>query len=279
MKLMASKSIVLCACAWLSACSCFGESFDPKTASMDDLIYYAQQTGTTPEKRELKELVRQELFARGTNSLKAVMHCVYMENIPIRVLAGEIVDHTGATQAPPVLVEFLTDEHPKTRKQAAYLLGLNQNPEWADRLLPLLQDDEACGTVVRTLGKWRIQSAVPQIIPFLKDEKETRRIAAANALRDIGDPVAVPQLIPLLDDPFFTVREVAARALSTMGGPAESALLKALPTAGEQAKRHIIRTLGVMKSKKAIRPLQKLLKDEDPLIRADTAEALGLIAK
>ena len=130
---------------------------------------------------------------------------------------------------------------------------------------------------MRTLGKWRVKKAAPEIIPFLRHPREVRRIAAVNALRDIGDASIVPELMPLLGDDMFTVREAAARALSTMGREAERALIEALPESKGAARRHIIRTLGVMKSRRGVKPIRRLLEDADPAVREDAGNALAAI--
>ena len=189
-------------------------ALEPKSASYDELIFHVQRYGNTREKRELKAQARTELFARGTDSLREMMKRVHFENVAVAVVAEEMVRAMDTQKVAAVLVEFLDDEHPRTRKLAAYWLGFHETPEYADRVVPLLKDEEAAGAAIRTLGKWRVREAIPHIIPFLSHEKETRRIVAANALRDIGDAGSEPYLIPLLSDRVFTVREVAARALS-----------------------------------------------------------------
>jgi hypothetical protein len=209
------RVILLCAFLCLFAANLFAEG----QASDDQLIFNIQRYGNTPEKRAAKAKAHDELFARGPDSLREMMKRVHIENVAITVVAEEMVRSMDTQKVAAVLVEFLGDEHPRTRKLAAYWLGFHETPEYADRVLPLLTDDEAAGAAIRTLGKWRVNEAIPQIIPFLSHEKETRRIVAANALRDIGDPASEPYLIPPLNDRFFTVREVAVRALSKLRKP------------------------------------------------------------
>jgi HEAT repeat protein len=206
----------------LLSCLFAANLFAAEPASCDESIFDIQRYGNTPEKREAKAKARDELLARGPDSLREMMKRVHIENVAITVVAEEMVRTMDTQKVAAVLVEFLGDEHPRTRKLAAYWLGFHETPEFADRVLPLLKDDEAAGAAIRTLGKWRAREALPQIVPFLSHEKEIRRIVAANALRDIGDPSVVPDLAPLLNDRCFTVREVASRALSklreTQGG-------------------------------------------------------------
>jgi HEAT repeat protein len=160
---------------------------------------------------------------------------------------------------------------------AAFFLSLHDTPHYADRVTPLLSNDETAGAAMRALGKWHVKAAVTNIVPYLKNEKEGRRIAAVNALRDIGDPAAIPYLMPLLNDPIFTVREVAARALSTLGPDAEKALLAALPDAQGLLRLYLIRTLGVMESRRAVGSLRRCLKDPDPVVRTYAQKALAQI--
>ena len=77
----------------------------------------------------------------------------------------------------------------------------------AQPLYALLKDEEAVGATIRALGKWKLVGAIDQITPFANHEKETWRVAVANALRDIGDFKGVPTLLNQLNDSFFTVRQ------------------------------------------------------------------------
>lgn len=251
--------------------------FEVKTATFDDLIFHAQRYGNTKEKRADKAEAEKELFARGPESLRQLMAKIHFENVGIAVLAQNMVLQMDTQAVAQVLAEFLGASEPAARKMAAFFLGLHDTPDYADRVVPLLADDKAAGAAIRTLGKWRAQAAVPQIIPFLKHEKEPRRVAAANALGEIGDPAAVPALVEALGDPFFTVREAAARALTKPELKAESALLEALPGSSGAARRHIVRVLGQLKSSAAVPLLERLHEDPDPAVRDDAARALAAI--
>lgn len=248
---------------------------EPDEALLRDATRY----GSTPEKRARKEKARAELDGRGADGLSLVMRYVHLENVGVQGLAFEMVGKLDGREAAPVLAEFLRSEEALTRQLAAWFLGFCATPEYADEVARLLTDERACGAAIRTLGKWKARAAVPGILPFVGHEKEPRRVAAINALRDIGDPRAIPVLLGALDDPYFTVREAAARALATLGRPAEKALLRALPGAGAPARRHIIRTLGAMRSRRAAGVLRRLLKDSDPFVRSDAAEALARIRR
>ena len=144
------------------------------------------------------------------------------------------------------LLESLDSEHERTRSQAAYLLGYYELPQYAEKILPLLEDEKTDQSAIRTLGKWKVSGALERIYPYLQHDEERYRIYAANALRDIADPNTTHHLIPLLNDKFFTVRYVAARALETIGQ------LQPLKTAHENAKgipkRHLARIIEALET-------------------------------
>jgi HEAT repeat protein len=187
----------------------------------DDLLVVALRSGPADQQARSRA-AQQQFMDAGTNGLAFLMSRVHLENVMVPVFTREVLNHLATNEAVSVLLDFLEDGHPRTRKLAAYWLGVFRTPEHAGRLLPLLDDDEAAGAAIRTLGKWGVREALPRIHPFLRDPKEVRRVVAANALRDLGDPAAVPFLIEALGDPVFTVRETAARALATMKAPARA---------------------------------------------------------
>lgn len=248
--------------------------FNPETSSMETLVSHAQRYGSTPEKRDMKKAAKKEIFRRGDRALRYLMDHAHLENMWIRVLADQLVRTLDTGEAVPVLLGYLDSDHEDTRKFAAYFLGFHDTPQHAARLLPLLEDDKAAGSAIRTLGKWRSREAVPRILPYLSDPKERRRIVAVNALRDIGDDRAVLPLMSRLADPVFTVRRAAARALVTFGDAAESVLLKHLPFLAGPDRREVVRVLGTLRSREAVPALRKLLKSLDPGLAGDAAQAL-----
>jgi HEAT repeat protein len=244
---------------------------------LPDLVYRAAQYGTTPEKRSAQQQARAELDARGAEGLRALMERVHLENVTVRMLAEQAVDKLDGAAAAPVLLEFLDSPRAETRKFAAYFLGNHRTPEHWERLAPLLTDEEAGGAAIRALGKWGVTNAVPLLVPLLRDVKERRRVSAANALRDIGDPSALLPLVAALGDPVFTVRNTALRAVIAFGAAAEPALLDALPSAGPPARRQIIRALGEVGGVDAAERLRGCLDDPDEEVRADAKLALARI--
>ncbi len=216
-----SKHIILLAVVGaalisFAACPASAQTASDASADYETLIFRAVRYGTTPEKRAQKKAAREELFARGPKALHEVMKRAHSRNVMVGVLAQELVERLPADQGAPVLVEFLTSTNSDTRRMAAFFLGFYNTPEYAPQVRGLLEDPEAAGAALRTLGKWKVRDAMGDIEAFLRHEREVRRIAAVNALRDIGDPRAIPLLEPCLQDRYFTVRRAAARAIAVL---------------------------------------------------------------
>jgi len=185
--------------------------------SLDDFLYDATRYGNTPERREAKRVARDELKERMPESLHAAMQYVHGDHVMLQVLVMEWVMEMPSGVIVPVLLEYVDHERVETRRVAIFFLGFHQTPEHSDRLFPHLEEEQTRGSVLRTLGKWKIPAARVHAEKWLDDGGERLRVVAANALRDIGDPAAIPALIQAFDDPVFTVRNTAARAVISMG--------------------------------------------------------------
>ena len=267
-------ALCLCACPPPSLTASVPD-FDPATATFDELFFNVQRYATTPERRERKELSRQELKARGADSLSFYVEHAGVDNSWYFMLADEEVSLLPPEVGVPVLLRELDSRQPKAAETAAFFLGRYDRPEYAARLLPLLDNEDTAGVAVRTLGHWKIRNAVPLIAGYLHHPKERRRIGAANALRHIADPRAAPSLIEALGDPVFTVRKAAARALVAIGKESEAPILKAFPGAARTPQREMMSVLGALGSKAGARLMRPLLASNDVAVRDDAARALA----
>ncbi|MFH0907361.1 MAG: HEAT repeat domain-containing protein [bacterium] len=255
--------------------SVMGQSFDPRTATMDELLARVARNGNTEERRAAKEQARQEIYARKTDAFRFLMERVHLDNVSIQVLAQEMIDKLAADEAVPVLLAFAKSEDPDTQKLAVFFLGFYPAAATnAAAVAPLLKVDKALNAAIRTLGKWRYTNATPEIAALLKNPKERTRVAAANALRDIGDPRGIQSLVDALNDQIFTVRNTAERALQSFGAQAEGQLIHALEHPRNTAMRPVIHLLGQMKSQKAYKLLKALAENPDAYVREDANQAL-----
>lgn len=205
----------------LIASPVFAETMDCSAMAFDELMLHASRYGSTELKRERKAAARTELFARGSAALEYLIGRMDIENMWFGIYAQQMVETLPPEESAPVLLRALDSKSKDIRKMAIYFLGFNSTPQHAKRVLPFLHRDHEAGAAMRTLGKWGVREAVPDIIPYLRDSDERRRIAAANALHDIGDPLAVPSLRAVTRDRYFTVRKAVERALKKLSAPRE----------------------------------------------------------
>lgn len=242
--------------------------------SFDQLMVKLQRYGSTPLLRQEKAEAKAELFRRGGTSLHDLVTHAHIRNMWIHVYTEQLVRELKANEAVPVLLDLLTAERAECRKMAAYWLWQYDAPEHADKLFPLLDDPYTAGAAMRTLGKWRCRNALARIMTYLQDDDERRRIAAANALRDIGDPEAAAALIDAIGDDTVTVRKVAARALVALGADALEAVKSAAENAHGVRQRELVLVLGQLETKKALKPILAALKDADTALQRDAVRAL-----
>jgi HEAT repeat protein len=239
----------------------------------DALLQRATRDAETEEGRVAKEA----FLGGGAVALRFVMDNAHYRNVGIHILLDEMVRTYDDPSGAEVLAEFLPSPHARTRKVAAYYMGYFDAPDLTDRVRPLLADNYVRAMAIRTLGKWKSTNDVPRIVACLDDPQERVRIAAANALRDIGDERAAMGLIMALDDPVFTVRNCAERALRGLGGETDELLYAAADEASPQLLRYLVRLMGERGRKSMAAPLKVYLASADWGTRGDAARALGLL--
>ena len=116
---------------------------------------------------------------------------------------------------------------------------------------------------------------IPGLIEALGDDEDARvRCAAADALGDIGDPLAVEPLIGILSSEHETVRMAAAEALGKIGAPAIPPLIAAHRSGGMYRRAAAVKALVLTGDDRAVKPLLASLRDYDWLVRRTAAEGL-----
>lgn len=267
--------------AFLAVLAASAVAEDPSAWSIEEVLRKATRYGDTELRRAEKEQARERLFAMGADGLREVMERIHLENAGLFLLAQEMVDaKVSAQDGIPLLLGYLTHDRVEARRAAAYLLGFYPAPRaGSTKLLPLLDGDETRNAAIRTLGKWKAGRARDAIAGYLAGSTNERtRVAAANALRDIGNAGDIPRLVVALGDPVFTVRNTASRAIASYGWAARTALLRELETdVSPTARRQVIRLLGELRIRTASRDLKAMLADPDPGIRMDAAWALRML--
>jgi HEAT repeat protein len=199
------------------------------------------------------------------------------------------------------LLDHLTrSDSPSIRKRAAEILGdvVDNEPQAIESLIRTARtdDDERVRTaaidalddigpdaIERLVAEmagvdpdgadWRRAEAFAQTLSAGRDEL---RMAAANALRRVGDASALPALIEALDDPNPRVRERAARACGAIGDErAVDALADRLTDPTGRVRREAAAALAAIGTEKALEPLLGAADDRREEVRYAAITALG----
>lgn len=130
------------------------------------------------------------------------------------------------------------------------------------------------------LSAGHLQAAdVDTLVQDLKDNDLIMRLHAAKALGEAKDARAVEPLIAALGDK--GCGHTAANALAKIGKPAVEPLVVALknenPFVRRNAAEALGEILGEIKDASAVKPLVDALKDDDLIVRRNAAKALGKI--
>jgi HEAT repeat protein len=126
--------------------------------------------------------------------------------------------------------------------------------------------------------------AVPDLVRLLRDDDETVRCRAAEALGVIGDESAVPALAENLGNPSPAVQEAAARALGAFKQAALSAVPALVPLLRDpedsvrQAAADALSKVGPLPGETAA-ALAEGLSSPDSVVQTQTAEAIGAIGE
>jgi len=126
------------------------------------------------------------------------------------------------------------------------------------------------------LSAGHLQAAdIDTLVQDLKDNDLIVRLHAAKALGEAKDARAVEPLIAALGDK--GCGHTAANALAKIGKPAVEPLIVALKNENPFVRRNAAEALGEIKDSSAVKPLIDTLKDNDLIVRRNAAKALGKI--
>ncbi|MFB6195015.1 MAG: HEAT repeat domain-containing protein [Haloplanus sp.] len=191
-------------------------------------------------------------------------------------------------------------ESPSIRKRAAEILGdvVDDEPQAVDALVRVAQsddDEEVRGAAIDALdsiGSDAIERLVAEMagvdadgadwvraeayVKTLSADRDELRMAAANALRRLGDASTLPALTDTLDDPNPRVRARAARACGAIGDErAAPALAERLDDPVGPVRREAADALAAIGTDRALSPLLDAVTDDNDEVRYAAVMALG----
>lgn len=165
----------------------------------------------------------------------------------------------------------------RVRASACTELAENPTPEAIARLVEALGDAkwqvrEAAAVALGRCG----EAALEPVVAQADGDEDAVRIAAINALGEIGHTDALPKLRVYLEDELWSVREAAVEAVGQIGDASGAgAAAKALGDAETQVRRAAAVALGRMDAPGSRAALEDALVDADWGVREAAARSLG----
>ena len=189
-------------------------------------------------------------------------------------------------QAIPALRGALKSPNASIRRQAADLIALHGNKakDAVGDLIDLLKDKQpaarrSAALALAAIGREAAEATDP-LIACAADTDPKVRAEVARALGEIrADGQALTTLVNLFGDPVPGVRLQAARAVVKIGPSAINILMNTIPNENFHRRLSAIFALGEIGSKAsdAVPLLIEQLQDQLPMIRSQSALALGKI--
>ncbi|WPD20730.1 MAG: HEAT repeat domain-containing protein [Candidatus Electrothrix scaldis] len=197
------------------------------------------------------------------------------ENADVQRAVAKALGRLGDRSVAPNLVTFLENKNENAKVQRAVEAALRKlgDHSVASALVKLPKDedeDAARPSTAEALEKL----STPELVKRLKDEEESVRQAAAQALGKLGDRSVIPTLVMLLKDKNPFVQEAAATSLGELGVYSVAPELIKLLTNGV-VRQSMIKALGKLDAPSAVSKLIKLLSERDINVQQPAVESLG----
>ena len=185
-----------------------------------------------------------------------------------------LVRHGSATV--DLLKAQLTAEDLEVRRSAAVALGRIGDSSATTALVNTLTDESLTIEAANALAQIGDPVAVDKLLKLIGSDDASTRQAVVSALNALIPPSMSKRIIPLLHDPDPNVRESAIKIAGYFGYPeAANALLELSGDPIERVRCAAIEHLAFMEDERVLDVLVQAIKDETPNVRAAAARALG----
>ena len=198
------------------------------------------------------------------------------------VLAAIEKKLTSATDFLTAATELAADKNNETRVIAAQLLAHTGRAEAAPVLWKLLRDpSEPVGMMaVYSLARLHGVASVPVDLTGLSDPRASVRRFAAEVLGVLGQPTAETALLHAVEDGDALVRMRAINSLARCGSiAAVPALIASLRDTNRNVRKSAAGVLGKIGDLRAVNPLVELIDDKDANVRVHAVGALSMLAE
>jgi hypothetical protein len=256
-----------------------------------DRVFEVASLWEVGDNRDRVRHARKRLIDMGMDAIVYIVSNKMDTKFSLELRTIEEVAKAHPDSIEPLLLELLQDDNRYRRANAVWLLGQIASKGSVDHLMAMLEEKRNFKfrhTVINALGEIKQKKATASIVPFLEDEKERVRIAAARALGEIEDPDAIPALLHAFEDRYFTVRLASENSMVAIGTPAVEPLLE-MVNKNERKKLlfHAIAALGriaegqdpVIQRSERLRIKGALIPYLDHGEKAMRAQAVGALAR
>ncbi|MBM3308110.1 MAG: HEAT repeat domain-containing protein [Candidatus Eisenbacteria bacterium] len=230
------------------------------------------------------------LVARHEESIPCLVSRLDTDDVRERIAVEDVLFRIGEPAVGP-LVEALSHEARRTdttrgARLAAGVLGRIGSASAVDALVAVHEHEDwkVRAAVAGALGGIGDPGSDRALVALLRDDVDIVRKSAAVSLAQVErkapgtlDRVAADALLAALGDPFYGVRYGAAGALAAAGGRVAADLVALARAGAGQESRLAVRTLGDMRWRRALPALRALLRSPDWTMRAEAADAIGMI--
>ncbi len=205
---------------------------------------------------------------------------LFESDLPAALRAAALRGHAAAAgeSAVPRLTDVIRHPH-ETLLHALAIRCLQDLPgRAATQALVKLLDEVAAGQqcqILLALAARGEASARAAVLARLEAGENEVRLAALQALRQLGEASDVERLVTLAGSTTGPQREAARGVLARLRGPeADERLVAALRTGPAAARAESIRALAVRRFRSALPQIAERVQDESPAVRLAVLEAL-----
>ena len=197
----------------------------------------------------------------------------------IREQAANVLEQLGAASANDRMLQLLNDPDLKIRMAAAGFFGRTKDERAINPLIAMFseQDQNLRDQASFALSSYRTPQARKALLASLNSKDKQVRSCAARALAQSKTPEAIPELLKALKDPNEVIRREAADSLYwSHDRRVVQALIDSLAhDKADHVQGAVSRALSMLNDPRAVVPLIRLLKDDDPDVRFRAAFAIS----
>ena len=208
----------------------------------------------------------------------------------VRWIATKALGEIKSDKTSGKFIDMLEDKNRFVRREAAKALGVVGSEETLDSLVSALSDEDEFvrKTAVESLGEIKSEKAAKTLINKLQDNSHLVRLEAAKALGMIKVRKAIAPLLFALGDENRFVRKEAANALGQLEcEKVLDPLIRIFKSQDPFTRQGAVRALGQINpygipdciSNQIFDFIDNALKDEDKLVRKETAKALQSLSE